>query len=249
MNNHKEQLIEKFQKIKALGFVSSHRKNNTGIGKTFEDYIGVVENNADEPDLLGYEFKSHREESSSYTTLFTKSPSFPKGANKYLRDIYGQPYDGKPELKRIHTSMFATKGNTYAGKYSFRLINYHEDSTIRIGVFDLKSGALLDSSVGYNYKDIERVIERKLKNLFYVSAERKYEEDTELFAFTKAKIYTNPTLERFLKMLDDGLIMYDIRIGSYSSGKSIGKPHDHGSGFRILEANLRLLYAEEETVE
>ena len=79
---NKQRIIEAFEKVKALGWVKSHRRNNTGIGKTFEDYIGVIENNLNEPDLFGFEIKSHREESTSYVTLFTKSPSYPtKGAN------------------------------------------------------------------------------------------------------------------------------------------------------------------------
>lgn len=48
MKNDKEFIIDKFKEVKKLGFVPSHRKNNTGIGKTFEDYVGVVENNLDE---------------------------------------------------------------------------------------------------------------------------------------------------------------------------------------------------------
>lgn len=115
--------IEEFRKVKALGFVKSNRSNNTGIGKTFEDYIGVVENNLDKPDLLGYEIKSHREESSSYVTLFTKSPNFPPKANVYLNNNFGIPYDENPSLNRLHTSMFASRYNTYGRKYSFRLIN------------------------------------------------------------------------------------------------------------------------------
>lgn len=39
--------------------------------------------------------------------------------------------------------------------------------------------------------------------------------------------------------------MYDIRIGSYANGRT----HDHGSGFRILQPNIRLLYKNKETVE
>ena len=50
-------------------------------------------------------------------------------------------------------------------------------------------------------------------------------------------------------MLDKGLIMYDIRIGSYRSGLNYGKTHDHGSGFRILEKNIWKLYSVHEKVE
>jgi hypothetical protein len=46
-------------------------------------------------------------------------------------------------------------------------------------------------------------------------------------------------------LLQEGKIMYDIRIGSYPSGKS----HDHGSGFRILPQSLDKLFAYHEEVE
>ena len=36
--------------------------------------------------------------------------------------------------------------------------------------------------------------------------------------------------------------MFDIRIGVYQTGKYKGKPHDHGSGFRIKPENLKELY-------
>lgn len=90
---------------------------------------------------------------------------------------------------------------------------------------------------------------KKLKNLLYVTAQTKKEGGKELFYFNKADIYTEPSFERFISLLTDGKIMYDIRIGSYKSGPKYGMPHDHGSGFRILEANIRLLYSDHETIE
>lgn len=247
---NKQFIISQFKKVKKLGFVLSHRRNNTGIGKTFEDYIGVVENNIDEPDLVGYEIKSHRELSQSYVTLFTKSPSFPKGANAFLKDKFGTPYEENSDLKRLHTSMFAGKANTYAGKYGFQLINDKKEKKILIAVYSLKTNKLLDCSCGYTYADIEKILTKKLKSLFYVNAETKTDnKGKESFYFHKAEIYEKPSLRKFLNMLDKGLIMYDIRIGSYQSGANYGKPHDHGSGFRILEKNLQLLYSEKETVE
>ncbi|MFS2826669.1 MvaI/BcnI family restriction endonuclease, partial [Parabacteroides distasonis] len=87
------------------------------------------------------------------------------------------------------------------------------------------------------------------RNLLYVTAQTKKEGGKELFYFNKADIYTEPSFERFISLLTDGKIMYDIRIGSYKSGPKYGMPHDHGSGFRILEANIRLLYSDHETIE
>lgn len=247
---NKDKIISKFEAVKKLGYVKSRRRNNTGIGKTFEDYIGVVENNIDAPDLFGFEIKSHRELAQSYITLFTKSPSFPKGANAYLKDKFGTPYEENPKLKKLHTSMFANKINNYADKYAFRLVNDPKNKKVYIAVFSLKTKKLVDCNCGYSYADLKKVLEKKLKNLFYVTAEtKKDKKGSEYFFFYKADIYEKPSFEKFLTLLNKGLIMYDIRIGSYQSGDNYGKAHDHGSGFRILEKNLNKLYSIHEIVE
>lgn len=249
MKTNKDLIIERFLQVEKLGFVPSNRSNNTGIGKTFEDYIGVVENNIAEPDLFGFEIKSHRELAASYVTLFTKSPIFPKRANTYLRDTYGIPYTNNAGLKKLHISMFASKYTLAYGLYHFRLINDRKSSMVRIGVFDPSNNKLLDDSVGYSYDCLKKILNKKLKNLFYVSAETAIIGAKEHFHFNKAEIFTNPTFENFLKLIDDGVIMYDIRIGSYSSGHNYGKAHDHGSGFRILEKNIHLLFDNHERIE
>lgn len=245
----KEFIIQEYKKVKALGWVKSNRSSSTGIGKTFEDYVGVVENNLKEPDLAGFEIKSHRAETSSYVTLFTKAPNFPKRANAYLNSQFGTPYDNNPELNKLHTSMFATKFNTYEGKLSFRLINDRTAMVLKIGVYDINTHQLINDKVGYTYESLETILRKKLKKLFYVSAQRRYKDSTEEFYFTRAEIYTEPSLNKFLELIDQGHIMYDIRIGSYQSGKKYGKSHDHGSCFRILEHNIHLLYETKEIVE
>jgi hypothetical protein len=156
-----------------------------------------------EPDLFGFEIKAHRSESSSYVTLFTKSPSYPSiGANAYLKDNYGEYYPDST-MKKLHTSMFANSYNTYIGKYSFRLIHKPEEEKIYIGVYSLGGSELLDDSVYYTYADIESALVNKLHNLFFVSAQRRYNSSgKEEFYFNSAEIYTNPSLELFLKMLD-----------------------------------------------
>lgn len=219
---NEELIIERFKAIKALGWVKSNRRNNTGIGKTFEDYVGVVENNIDEPDLYGFEIKSHRSESSSYVTLFTKSPTSPKGANGYLKDTFGSDYENI-SLKKLHTSMFANSFNSYDNRLSFKLINDKNTERIYIGVYTLTDKQLIDSSVYYSYDDIRKILLQKLKDLFYVSAERKFENGFEYFYFSNAEIYSEPTFENFLQLLNNGFIMYDIRIGSYASGKNMVK--------------------------
>ncbi len=239
---NEELIVERFKAVRDKGFVPSNRHHNTGIGKTFEDYMNVAENNLDAPDLLGYEIKSHREKSQSYITLFTKSPSFPKQANAFLKDTFGIPYKDNPNLKSLHTSMFAHRYNTFFDKFSFKLINNRQSKTLYIGVYSQNDKELIDKQCGYYYSDLEIIFKKKIKKLFYVTADTRIKNGQEYFHYTNADIYENPSFDRFLKLIDEGQIMYDIRIGSYQSGDKYGKAHDHGSGFRILEPNLTNLF-------
>jgi len=240
----KEKIIREFNRIKNLGYVKSRRENNTGIGKTFEDYLGVTENNDKLPDFAGFEVKSQRTLTSSFLTLFTKSPNSPKGANTILRDNYGEEYEEYPGLKKLHTSIFSNKFNSYKGLFGFKVVNDKENEIVKILIKNLTTNEMEDFSVYWDYKELENALTKKLKALFYVSADTRKVNGREEFHYTKAKIFLNPTLENLLSLIDAGKIMIDIRIGSYKNGKNKGKTHDHGTGFRIKPSNLSLLYSD-----
>lgn len=65
------EFVTKFDEIKAMGWVKSMRRGNTGIGYTLEELLGVPENNISAPDLGDIELKAHRINSTSMITLFT----------------------------------------------------------------------------------------------------------------------------------------------------------------------------------
>ena len=62
----------------------------------------------------------------------------------------------------------------------------------------------------------------------------------------KMDILTGLTLEKMIASLEDGELFIDIRIGVYSSGRNIGRTHDHGTAFRIKLDKL-LTYGDVET--
>lgn len=234
-------LIAAFKKVKELGFVKSNRMHDTGVGKTFEDYMHVIENNIPEADLYGFEIKTKRSSSASYLTLFTKSPSYPTRVNTYLRNEYGTPDEIFPDVNVLHTSIFSTYQNTYLNKYGFQLINNESDEKIYIQISDLKTTKILEDNIYYTYKNIEQSID-KLKNLMYVHADSKKGEDGEYFYFKEAELFYEPSLHCFLNMLSQGEVMVDIRLGTYKRGINAGKPHDHGTAFRIKPNLLPALY-------
>ena len=69
-----DDFVKEYSKICAMGWIKTHRSGPTGIGKTLEDLLGIVENNIDGPDFGDYELKSCRLNSNSMLTIFTKTP-------------------------------------------------------------------------------------------------------------------------------------------------------------------------------
>ena len=234
---------DQFLNIKSKGYIKSHRSNNTGIGKTFEDLMSVKENNIPDVDFMNLiEIKTKRKDSESMLTLFTKSPDYPPQINTYLRDRYGM-IDEKNNLKKLHTTISATKYNTFGDEIGFKLECRDDEEKIYILIHEQSTGKIIDHSVYYTYQTLRDIISKKCANVAYVSAESRINKDgIEEFKFTSVELLTGFTFEKFLKGVKSGKIKYDIRIGSYKSGKSYGKAHDHGSGFRIEKREIHSFF-------
>lgn len=231
---------EDFIEVEKRGFIESHRTHNTGIGKTFEDLVGVEENNKPEMDYMDkIELKSTRELSSSMLTIFTKAPSHPKGANTLLREKFGKEDKG---MKILHTTISGNKFNTFLGKYGFKLEVDEKEKKIFIKIKDLKSDVLLDFETYYDFKNLQKIVEKKCSAIAFISAKHKKVEGKEFFHFEKAVLLSGLTFNKFLDAIKKGIILYDIRIGVYRSGDLKGKTHDHGSGFRIKKEKIKDIF-------
>lgn len=246
-----QQKIEKeFFRIKKMGFIPSNRSHNTGIGKTFEDHLGVTENNLKDNDFAGFEVKSHRQFSNSKITLFTQSPSSPKNANTFIRERFGVNDKIFPNIKIIHASFFGDKFRPSNGLFNFKLDVDYSQSRVYLLVKDIKNNdASIDVDIYWSFDALNEVFNTKLKSLFLVSALNKKVNGIEHFHYTKADVFLNPSFDTFIRMLNEGKIQFDIRIGIYRTGVYTGKSHDHGSGFRIKKTEILNLYKNHFTIE
>lgn len=244
MENEKiiiDELLEKFTEIASMGWVKSNRSHNTGVGKTFEDLLEKEEDNLGEPDYKGIELKAHRSNSESYVTLFTASPDGPqKSENTRLRNTYGK-IDDESNLKILHTSIFANRKNTYCGQYKFQMEVNRNDKKVYLAIYDINDN-LLEKISYWEFESLQKKLERKLKKLAFIGSKSKKEDGIELFKYEKITISKFKDFGKFLELIENGNIMLDIRIGVYKSGKNFGKTHDHGTGFRIREKDIELLY-------
>jgi len=229
------ELIEKLRKIKKLGYIKTHRAGNTGIGKTLEDLLGIEENNIPGPNAVRLELKSARRNVSSMLTLFTKSP-LPRRANSMLLQRFGYESRRGNRRKELHTTVNAKDFNQLKGEAGFKIDIQGE----RINLINTQGEIL-----GYWDKDtLKEYFERKLPKLLYVKAEAKGRGANEEFWFNEAWLLSGFDFDNFLNLLRDGIILVDIRIGQYPDGR----PHDHGTGFRVFPDKLELCFEHREKI-
>lgn len=219
------QINKALREISEKGWIKSNRSHNTGIGKTLEDHLNITENNIALPDFGVMELKSQRLDTLSMMTLFTKSP---EGiTNAEIRKRFGYPDPEFPKIKILHQTICNGKKN----KMGFQATIDEKQGKLLI----LKKGKLLGH---YSLAFLKKKAVEKIGNgLILVRAETKKIRGCEYFHYRDAYLLKeiDPT-----KFLDHS--KYDIRLGVYHSGKNAGKPHDHGSAFRLTEKDLPLLF-------
>lgn len=221
-------LKNKLEKIKRLKSIYTHRKNDTGIGKTLEDLLGIKENNFRIPDIGEIELKAKRLDSESMLTIATKAPK-PKGVNKVLFSNY--KYKDRKGCYCLHSTVYGTRYNNRGFK-----IVLEEDKII------LKNQKNIETywpmSIFYD------VLKSKSNKILLVFAETigKWKTKGEQFHFTKAYLLSNLNIRKFKTAIRNGKLKVDIRIGVYRSGKLKGRYHDHGTGFRISSRDFLDLY-------
>ncbi|MBU4299255.1 glycosyl hydrolase [Patescibacteria group bacterium] len=221
-------LKEQLEKIKALGFVKTHRAHDTGIGKTLEDLLGIKENNLRLPDVGDVELKAKRIDSGSVLTVATKSPE-PKGINKVLFEKY--KYLDKEGKYNLHSTVCGSRKNPQSFKVAF------EDKKLV-----LKNKSKIEAY--WPISIFDDVLKAKSDKILLAFAETKGERKTknEKFHFTEAYLLSNLNINKFKSAVESDKLKIDIRIGVYRSGKNKGKYHDHGTGFRINKRDFLHLF-------
>ena len=91
----------------------------------------------------------------------------------------------------------------------------------------------IDPNPYWSFADISQKLNTKLNNLMYVKAETRYISGNEYFKYNEIEAYVDPTLEKFLNLVESGEIYvdFDARTG-----------HNHGTKFRIRPAAKKELY-------
>lgn len=231
------ELVTRLKKLKDMSYIRTHRSGNTGIGKTLEDLLGIDENNIPGPNAEMIELKSARKNTSSMLTLFTKSP-LPSRANSALLERFGYESARGNNRKELHTTINALAFNYMRGELGFKIDMQHD----RINLIHHQNQ---NEILGYwDRETLKNCFERKLPRLLYVKANTRGHGFNEKFWFNEAWLLEGFDFNNFLSLLRAGVILVDIRIGQYPDGR----PHDHGTGFRVFPDKLDLCFEHREKV-
>lgn len=227
-----DEFILKFTKITQMGWIKTHRNGPTGIGKTLEDLLEIPENNIDGPDFGEYELKAMRTQINSMLTLFTKAPK-PTRVNKFLLDTYGFATDNYENGRKVlHTTLFATRYSTLGNTGKSLKINCGAN---KISIID----NFKNEPAYWNSDELEKAFLKKYKyRLIHVFADSHGTGRDEEFKFHTAWELFDFSFANMINLLKEGQIAVDIRIGQYPDGR----PHDHGTGFRIQERYLANMF-------
>ena len=224
--------IREYKIITGMGWIKTHRSGSTGIGKTIEDLLGIQENNLGEPDFGDYELKSSRTSSNSMLTIFTKSPQ-PAKSNTYLRLKYGYTSINYNNIEKVlHSTLCASRFTTITNtEFSLRI-------NCSIDRISIESNLGIEP-IFWEREALRATFNKKYKNKFiHVRANSRGTGIDEEFQYLEAYEVSGFDYDSFVKLLEDGKIYIDLRIGQYPNGKT----HDHGTAFRIREQDQYLLF-------
>lgn len=230
------EFIDAYKKIRAQGWIKTHRPGSTGIGKTLEDLLGITENNIDGPDFGDYELKSCRLNSNSMLTMFTKTPQ-PRGAVNTLRQVFGYSSDSYNNNEKVLHATLSADSFVSIANTGRQLIIVCSPSKISIVADDHKEYAY------WTKEQLQNAFEKKYKNKFiYAKALSRGVGASEQFNFVDAYEVSGFDYKAFISLLEQGKIYIDLRIGQYHGGTKDGQTHDHGTAFRIKEIDQPYLF-------
>lgn len=228
-----KEIQKKLAALSNKGYILTLRKGPTGIGHTLEKELGVYENNLAIPDIGGrVELKGTRRNASALITLFTINRTVWQFPKKQIIENFG--YIDPNNRKALYSTVYANENNPQD------LILEIDKLKNKVNLFHKKSHTLLAS---WSIFTIVGKFITKLERLLFVFADNRKNEkyNKEEFYFNEAYLLEEPSPEKFLEAFENSIIAIDLRM-HLNKNNAV---RNHGTGFRIREAKLPLLYGKQ----
>ena len=225
------QFVLQYNTIKAKGFIKSQRTGDGAAGNTFEDELGLKENNIAAPDIDNYEIKTFKKGASGLQTLFNKEGEWQMTQIEFLKR-YGFPHTKK---KGELSAQSTVKKTPNSNGYYFTT----DDHYLYVKVNDV-------IIVKWNFDLLLSKFAEKFPNCIKVLADVKKIDGEEWFHYNEAYLFEGTTKEKFRELIEDDLISIDFRLYTrYNENKGI---RNRGTAFRIKHEDMDKLFIKEAIV-
>lgn len=224
-----QEFLKRFDGLAQRGFVTTMRPGPTGIGYTLESLLGIAENNSPRGDFRGMEIKAHRlrigQSERGKANLFLKEPvwSDPQTTAERIRRFGYRRDDGRCCWYQSVTSQVNERGLQLTVDRRRQQVELRRaDAVIATWSFDV----------------LQQRLREKLREVVFVGARTRGQGAREAFHYTSVCWCAEPSLDRFLNVLEDGDIILELRMHV----KPTGGGRNHGTAFRIRPRRLHDLY-------
>lgn len=221
-------------------WIESKAKGRGGVGITLESLLGKETENFEIPDYKGIELKTKCSKIEKDITLFSSIPDSYLFEIKRLNEKYGKADKECPQFNTFNLAIYGNRKVKYNQNY-FKLYVDYNKKQVFLKVYDLNNN-IIDSDAAWSFDLLKEKLERKLKCMALIHADRKFAHNTVYFKYKDIAFYNLISFDRFLVLLTKGIIKVTFRIGFYKNDKKFGQVYDHGTSFSINENNLEKLF-------
>lgn len=219
--------------------VSEYKGKGAG-GITLESLLGKNAENFELPDYNGVELKTKYSKKETYITLFSATPDSYLFEIKRLQKEYGYPDRELPQFNVFNLAVYGNRKVKLNNHY-FKLYVDYSNKKVLLRIYDNKF-KIVDEIVSWSFEILKEKLERKLKYLVLIHADRKFEHNQVLFKYKDIKFYELTSFKKFLWLIENGMIKIVFRIGVYKGNYRYGEIYDHGTAFSIDEKNISRLF-------
>lgn len=237
-----KKLRSEFERIRKKGYIKGIYNNLSSIGRTFETELGLEENSFSIADYSGIEIKTRRSYSKSSITLFT---AVPDGEDLFeierIRNTYGYSCKLDRKFKVMYGDVYGNKVNNIGINYKYKLKVDRNERKVYLCILDRYLN-LVEKKVCWSFDYLEERITNKLRYLAIVNTWTNDIDKWPHFKYYKMDIYKLISFDKFLDLIDSGVIYMKLLMGVHLDEKRYGQTYDHGTGFVIGFQNISKLF-------
>lgn len=219
---------QKFCSIKARGFIKSQRKGDGAVGNTFEDELGLQENNIAGPDIEGNELKAARRGAGGKQTLFTKEGDWVVPQRDYV-ETYGFPHTtkiGEMSGQSTVTKTVNNRGLSIVTTDDYCAVVYGDTIIVK-----------------WDWETLVNQFAKKFPACVKVFANVEKRDGVEYFHYNEAYRFIGTDKNLFRTAIENDMIAIDIRMRTQNMiGKSL---RNRGTAFRINHGRMEELFIKE----